>query len=83
LTFCGVRVDRRNIKFDFPEETNRASGKLRTAKDAGQLLEELRTGYQSLAPEEQREVKEFMSDLLETQRRFGSAVKTKCWLDAS
>ena len=59
------------------------SGKLRTAREARQLLEELRAAYQSLALEEQREVKGFMSDLLESQRRFGSTVKTKYWLDTS
>jgi len=37
-----------------------------------QLLEELRKAYRPLSPEEKRGVKGLMSDLLESQRRFGT-----------
>ena len=63
----------RSIKSGFVgDETFRGPGKLRTAKEARQLLEELRNAYQSLTPDEQCGVRSFMSDLLESQRRFGS-----------
>ena len=41
--------------------------RLRTAKEASQLLEELRKLYQSLTPEEQCGVRSFLSDLSESQ----------------
>lgn len=41
--------------------------RLRTAKEASQLLEELRKAYQSLTPEEQCGVRSFMSDLWKSQ----------------
>lgn len=63
----------RNIKPGFVADgTSRIPVKLRTLKEAGQLLEELRKAYRSLAPEEQSGVRSFMSDLFELQRRFGS-----------
>jgi hypothetical protein len=66
----------RVIKCDFvADDTIRVPGRLRTAKEASHLLEQLRNAYQSLTLEEQREVRSFMSDLLESQRRFGSTVR--------
>jgi hypothetical protein len=63
----------KNIKSGFiADNTCRLHARLRTAKEASQLLEKLRSDYQSLALEEQRGVKNFMSDLFESQRRFGS-----------
>jgi hypothetical protein len=69
-----IDVAKRNIKSGFvARDTLRISEKLRTAREVGQLLEELRNDYQALAPEEQRGVKTFMSDLFELldQRRQG------------
>lgn len=43
--------------------------RLRTAKEARQLLEELRKLYQSLTPQEQCGVKSFMSDLWKSQHQ--------------
>jgi hypothetical protein len=78
-----IDVAKRNIKSGFvARDTLRISEKLRTAREVGQLLEELRNAYQSLAPEEQRGVKTFMSDLFELldQRRQGepSRFEYKC-----
>ena len=49
-------------------------GRVRTAKEAAELLEGLRRAYRSLAPDERRDVQGFMSTLSESQRRFGLAV---------
>jgi len=54
------------------DDSIRVPGRLRTAKEASQLLGELRNAYESLTPEEKRGVKGLMSDLLESQRRFGT-----------
>jgi len=54
------------------EDSIRVPGRLRTAKEVSQLLEELRKAYRPLSPEEKRGVKGLMSDLLESQRRFGT-----------
>lgn len=51
------------------DDTTRLPGRLRTAKEASQLLEELRNSYRQLAPNEQRAVKSFMSDICEQLRR--------------
>ena len=53
---------------------NRAwmTAKVHTAQEATQLLEGLRKAYRSLAPDERREVKDLMTELLDSQRRFGS-----------
>jgi hypothetical protein len=57
--------------------------RVRTAKEARQLLESLRAAYQSLAPEERRGVKGHMAVLLESQRRFGdvSMIAGASWSD--
>lgn len=72
----GDFVADRNIKSHFiADDAIRVPGRLRTAKEASQLLQQLRNAYQSLAAEEQREVRSLISDLLELQRRFGSTVR--------
>jgi len=48
-------------------------GRVRTAKEARELLEQLRSSFRSLAPAQREEVKTYMSHLSERQRRFGSA----------
>ena len=48
-------------------------GRVRTAKEARELLEGLRNSYRSLPPGQREEVKNYMSQLSEHQRRFGSA----------
>jgi hypothetical protein len=50
-----------------------APGRVRTAKEARELLESLRNAYRSLAPERRAEIKNYMCHLSEHQRRFGSA----------
>ena len=73
LDFKGEYVANRYIKSGLVvDDSTRIPGRLRTAKEARELLEELRNTYQSLTPEEKRGVKGFMSDLLEQQRRFGT-----------
>jgi hypothetical protein len=47
--------------------------RLRTAKEASELLEELRKLYQSLTPQEQCGVKSFMSDLWKSQHQLVEA----------
>jgi hypothetical protein len=62
-----------NMKKQFyTHETAWTSGRARTAKEATQLLEELRAAYQSLPAKQRGEVKDLMSSLQESQRRFGS-----------
>lgn len=46
--------------------------KLRTRKEAADMLESLRRAYQSLAHDERNEVKQSMGRLFDTQRRFGT-----------
>ena len=56
-----------------PEDSEaeaREKRRFRTAKEASQLLEQLRKAYQSLIPKEQGEVRKFLSDVLESQLRF-------------
>ena len=66
----------RNLKFDpTAEETIRIPAKIHTKKESRELLESLRSSYQSLAGNERREVRGLMSDLWESQRRFGSIAK--------
>jgi len=73
LDLKGEYVANRHVKSGLVVDDGvRVPGRLRTAKEASQLLEELRNAYRSLTPEEKRGVKGFMSDLLESQRRFGT-----------
>ena len=53
-------------------ETPWIPGRVRTRREAAELLEELRATYQALGSTERRKVKNLMSDLSESQRRFGS-----------
>lgn len=55
------------------DDTARPPGRVRTAKEAAELLEALRRAYRSRAPEERREIKGFMAELSESQGRFGVA----------
>ena len=57
------------------EDIIRIPARIHTVKEARQLLEDLSSAYQSLTAEDRREVKAFMSELWESQRRFGSVAK--------
>jgi len=46
--------------------------RLRTQKEAADLLQILRAGYQSLSPGRREEVKHLMSRMFESQRRSGA-----------
>lgn len=48
-------------------------GRVRTAKEARELLEQLRSSYRSLAPKQREEVRNYIGHLAEHQRRFGFA----------
>ena len=66
----------RSIKFSFVAEgAIRVPTKIHTARETEQLLEDLRSAYQSLGTEGQCTVKCFMSELWQSQRRFGRVVK--------
>jgi len=74
----GEFLSSRNTKSPFPAaEAFQLAPRLCTPKEAGQLLEYLRSAYQSLAPEGQCEAKTFMFELAELQRRFGSSIRNR------
>jgi len=75
LEIRGEFLSSGNGKSDFVvSDTLHLPPRLRTQKEASHLLEDLRTAYQSLVPEKQREAKILMSQLSEVQRRFGSSI---------
>ena len=62
-----------NMSAEFPpNDAVWVPGRARTAKEARELLEGLRSSYRRLAPQQREEVKDYMYDLAEHQRRFGS-----------
>ena len=61
------------MKTEFATADTRIAVRVRTRREAAQVLEELRTAYQSLAADKRGEAKSLMADLSESQRRFGSA----------
>jgi len=58
------------VTSDNPKPTlERIPGRLRTQKEAADLLQILRVGYQSLSPGKRQEVKHLMSWMFESQRQ--------------
>lgn len=66
-----------NMNAEFPSnDALWIPGRVRTAKEARELLEELRSCYRRLAPQQREDVKDYMSHLAEHQCRFGSTEVT-------
>src|SRR5262249_57495519 len=73
LDLKGEYVANRHVKSGLVVDDGiRVPGRLRTAKEASQLLEELRNAYRSLTPEEQPGAKAFISHLFKSHRRFAT-----------
>ena len=61
------------MKTEFAIADNSIPVKVRTRKEAAQLLRDLRAAYQSLRLDQRHEAKNLIADLWESHRRFGPA----------